>query len=76
MAGPQLFQNWTCTIVQCRQSRVRPKSGCKLQTDQIGGGKSRISLGNQLSYVNDNAALIYSTMCNALTDDTVLSKDQ
>ena len=41
-----------------------------------GGCKTRASLGNQLSYVNDKAVFTYSSMSNALTSDAVLSEDQ
>ena len=41
-----------------------------------GGCKTRASLGNQLSYVNDKAVFTYSSMTNALTSDAVLNEEQ
>jgi len=41
-----------------------------------GGCKTRLSLGNQLSYVNDKAVFTYASMGNALDADAVLSEDQ
>ncbi|PHS19325.1 MAG: endonuclease [Blastopirellula sp.] len=43
---------------------------------RAGGCKTRASLGNQLSYINDKAVYSYSTITNALTDDAVLSEEQ
>ena len=41
-----------------------------------GGCKTRLSLGNQLSYVNDKAVFTYASMGNALDADAVLTEDQ
>jgi len=41
-----------------------------------GGCKTRLSLGNQLSYVNDKAMFTYASMGNALDAEAVLTEDQ
>lgn len=41
-----------------------------------GGCKTRLSLGNQLSYVNDKAVFTYASMNNALDAEAVLTEDQ
>lgn len=41
-----------------------------------GGCKTRLSLGNQLSYVNDKAVFTYASMGNALNSEAVLTEDQ
>ena len=43
---------------------------------RAGGCKTRGSLGNQLSYINDKAVFTYSTMTNPLDERAVLSDEQ
>lgn len=43
---------------------------------RAGGCKTRRSLGNQLDYVNDKAVFTFSTMTNALSDQTTLTEGQ
>ncbi len=43
---------------------------------RAGGCKTKQSLGNQLSYVNDKAVYTYATMTNPLTADAVLTEAQ
>ena len=43
---------------------------------RAGGCKTRASLGNQLSYVNDKAVYSYSTLTNPLSDGAMLTEDQ
>lgn len=41
-----------------------------------GGCKTKLSLGNQLDYVNDKAVVTFSSMTNALSDQAVLSAEE
>ncbi|MEM5469752.1 MAG: relaxase/mobilization nuclease domain-containing protein [Paracoccaceae bacterium] len=43
---------------------------------RAGGCKTRASLGNQISYINDKAVFTYSTMTNPLDESAVLTGDQ
>ena len=43
---------------------------------RAGGCKTRGSLGNQLSYINDKAVFTYSTMTNPLDEAAVLTGEQ
>ncbi|WP_298571458.1 relaxase/mobilization nuclease domain-containing protein [uncultured Aliiroseovarius sp.] len=43
---------------------------------RAGGCKTRASLGNQISYINDKAVFTYSTMTNPLDEASVLTGEQ
>ena len=43
---------------------------------RAGGGKTKQSRGNQLSYVNDKAVFTYATMTKPLTAEAVLTEAQ
>jgi type IV secretion system T-DNA border endonuclease VirD2 len=41
-----------------------------------GGGKTKLSLGNQLDYVNDKAVFTFSSMTNALSNQATLTAEE